>query len=133
MAKWSIVAVLMLATPAYACDWEVSKQPDPMSDKVTCTVSSEAANIAFYRYGSDRPNVATHSAYSRDGLKIRIDDRPAILMGNNAGSRQKALAALLPQIETGQRIRVSFMDYPTSQSGDAPICNLPALLRSCTE
>ncbi|MEJ1096033.1 MULTISPECIES: hypothetical protein [unclassified Pseudoxanthomonas] len=130
----ALLLLPFLSAPSFACDWQVSTQVDPMTDKVTCVVSSASAKVSFYRYGSDRPNVRTASAYVRsgDGLEIRIDENQAILMGNNAYQRQKALDELLPQLKSGKRIRTSFRDVPNHQSGDAPICNLQQLLNDCS-
>lgn len=128
----ALALVLVLSAPAYACDWKVSKRVDPMTDQVICTVSSQAAKVSFFRRGADRPNVVAGSAYSREGLTIRVDDNPAIHMGENAYDRQRALDVLLPQLEKGQRIRTQYRDYPVSQEGDAPICNLPQLLAECS-
>ena len=123
--------LLLASAPALSCDWTVTKTVDPMTDKTMCRVSSPTAKVTFYRYGTDRPNVSVASAYKRPGLQIRIDESVAISMGDNAGSRQKALDTLLPQLQGAKRIRTSFRDYPDNQAGDAPVCNLPELLASC--
>jgi hypothetical protein len=129
--RYAALALLLLAQPAIACDWTVTTSTDPMTDVVTCKVYSPTAKVQFYRDGKDRPNVAVASAYTRHGLEIRVDDNEAIWMGYDARTRQRALDRLLPQIETGKRIRVSFRDYPKSQVGDAMICDLPKLLAAC--
>jgi hypothetical protein len=130
----TLALLLALPLPAMACDWAVTKRVDPMTDMTTCTVMSPSAKVVFYREGDSRPNVIAPSAYyQRNGLRIRIDDNPAISMGSNAWDRQKALDALLPQMKTGARIRTSFLDYPSNQAGDAPLCNLQELLDSCTD
>jgi hypothetical protein len=125
------LALLLLAQPAMACDWVTSTSIDPMTDAVMCKVTSPSAKVTFYRNGSDRPNVVVASAYSEPGIQIRVDDNEAVWMGSNAYARKRALDQLLPQIESGQRIRVKFSDYPSSQHGDAPICDLPKLLADC--
>lgn len=129
--KAALLLLVLLSSPAMACDWVLTRETDPMTDAVVCRVQSESAKIEFYRNGSDRPNVRTGSAYSYEGLRIRVDDFPYIYMGENAWDRQKALDALLPQLATGQRIRVSFRDYPEPGVGDAAVCNLIQLLASC--
>ncbi|WP_324747156.1 hypothetical protein [Pseudomonas veronii] len=127
----TIVALAALAVPAFSCDWTVNKTTDPMTDAVTCWVSSASAKVSFYRHGKDRPNVYNKSAYSESWLMIRVDGNKAISMGENAYTRQKALDELLPQIRTGKRLRTTFNDYPERQDGDAQICNLPKLLDAC--
>lgn len=128
-----LLCLALLSAPAVACDWQVSKQVDPMDDAAECTVYSPSAKIAFYRHGDDRPNVKINSAYSMAAPTIRIDDNEAVYMGDNAYTRQKALDVLLPQLRAGERIRVRFDDYPDPVSGDAPVCNLPELLANCTQ
>lgn len=129
-----IVAICLL-TPglAEASDWVVTKDVDQMTDKVTCSISSDRANVTFYRYGDDRPNVSVASAYRDPYLTIRVDDNAAINMGNNAYDRQAALSELLPQLEVGKRIRVRYRDYPNWHSGDGEIGDLPQLLEQCVE
>lgn len=119
------LALLLLAFPAHACDWRItSDRIDPMTDKRECIITSPSAAISLGVL-PDRVFFLSRSAYSHlDRLKVRIDDMPALLARDN--SRE-----LISQIETGQRIRTHFLDYPYSHSGDAPICELPALIRSC--
>ena len=123
--------LLLASAPALSCDWTVTKTVDPMTDKTMCRVTSPTAKVTFYKFGTDRPNVSVASAYKRPGLQIRIDESPAVSMGDNALDRQKALDAVLPQLQGATRIRTSFRDYPDNQAGDAPVCNLPELLASC--
>ena len=123
--------LLLLSAPIFACDWQVTRRSDPMTDTVTCSVSSASAKVSFYRYGKDRPNVVVASPYRDPYLYIRIDDNKAVRMGNNAYDRQKALDELLPQLKIGQRIRTSFRDYPSNQEGDGAVCNLQQLLDAC--
>lgn len=127
----ALVLLLAVSGPAIACDWEVSKRTDSMTDATICTVSSAQAKIAFYRHGTDRPNVIATSAYPRPYITIRVDDNEAVRMGRDGWARTRALDALLPQLETGQRIRVRVQDYPEWMEGDALICDLPELLSSC--
>lgn len=133
IATMKTALVLLLAvSPAYACDWKVSKATDSMTDKTVCTVSSEAANLSFVVRGNDRPNIVVDSPFRAPWVYVRVDDAPAASMGTNAYSRDKALTALLPQLETGQRIRVRYQNHPSNTEGDAPICDLPRLLRECS-
>lgn len=125
------LTLALLPLPALACDWVAERKVDPMTDVATCSVRSPTAKVAFYRRGNNRPNVVAASAYRQYGLTIRIDNNAPIRMGDNSGARQTALDQLLPQLATGQRIRTQYRDYPANQDGDAPICNLPALLESC--
>lgn len=129
--SFAIITLTAFAAPAFSCDWRVEKTTDPMTDAVTCWVSSASAKVSFYRHGKDRPNVYNKSAYSESGLMMRVDDNKAISMGENAYTRQKALDELLPQIRIGKRVRTSFDDYPERQNGDAQICDLPKLLDAC--
>lgn len=127
------LALILVASPALACDWTKRVETDPMDDARMCWVSSEAAGLAFYRRGNDRPNVSTDSAYPRPSITVRIDDNEAVRLGNNALDRQRALDALIPQLNAGTRIRTRIEDYPTWRDGDAEVCDLPALLASCAE
>jgi hypothetical protein len=134
MKTIAAIALLSLSMPVIACDWVVTKTPDPMTDTARCLVSSASGKVSFYRYGTDRPNVMVASAYpNRQGLYVRVDDNKAIQMGDDAYFRSKALDALLPQIKTGKRLRVVFSDYPQNQTGDTQICNLVELLDACPE
>jgi hypothetical protein len=123
-----LLALLLLPFPALACDWTVRQSVDPMTDARVCWVDSRAAEISFYVRGADRPRVITGSAYSRPAVTVRIDDNPPIRMHSDVTG---ALDALLPQLQTGTRIRTLVEDYPVWREGDAAICNLPALLASC--
>ena len=129
--KW-ILLLTLVSSPALACDWVVTKKIDPMTDKQMCTVISLTGKIAFYRNGSDRPNVAVSSVYREPSLQIRVDENLAIRMGENSYDRQKALDSLLPQLQGGKRLRVSYRNYPDNKFGETEVCNLPALLDACT-
>ena len=126
----------VLAVPAQACDWKIaSDKVDPMTDERVCLIRSDAAKLAVGVRG-ESVTFVTGSAYkNRDGLTLRIDDNEAIFVGEHrrsTGSRDNARRAL-SEIRAGQRLRVSFDDYPAEQSGDAPICTLPELIRACQE
>ena len=127
------LALLLAASPAIACDWQTKVETDPMTDERVCWVSSASAEISFVVRGTDRPNISAGSAYPRPSVTVRVDDNDAVRMGNNGWTRTKALDALLPQIQTGTRIRTVVEDYPTWRNGDAPICNLPELLATCAK
>lgn len=122
------VKVLFLLASALTCDWQAGVETDPMTDTRICWVRSDAASVAFYVRGDDRPRVVAGSAYSRPAVTIRIDDNPPIRMGRDV---TRSLDALLPQIQTGTRIRTLVEDYPVWREGDAAICNLPELLAAC--
>lgn len=125
--KAFLLLMLQATATQPACDWVLSTRIDPMTDKKLCVVSSPTAKISFYKSGSDRPRPVTSSPYQKAGLNIRIDDNQAISFYDVT----RALDQLLLQLETGTRIRTSFRDYPSNQAGDAAICTLPALLKSC--
>lgn len=131
MRTWLVVVAALACGPADACDWVVTRTVDPMTDVPRCMVSSEDAQLAFYREGDGPANVVVVSAYTRTHLKIRVDDNPAIRMGDDYGTRRRGLEALMPQLATGQRIRVEFADYPRTRRGDAQVCNLMELLDAC--
>jgi hypothetical protein len=130
-------ALLLLAvSPAYACDWQViSDRKDQMTDARVCIIESKSAHLAIGVRGKT-VSFTTGSAYrSRDGLQVRIDENPAILIGERArfsDSYESGARDALAQIRSGQRLRVKYLDYPEGAvEGDAPICNLPALIDSC--
>ena len=126
------ILALVLAASNPACDWEVDKRVDPMTDAAVCIVTSPSAKIAFTKRGTDPMGVFVSSAYRRHGLTVRVDDNPAVYLGHNAyDSGPKLRRDVLPQIENGSRLRVRFTDYPHTQMGEAPICNLPQLLAEC--
>ena len=129
--------LLLLSSPAYACDWYVmSDKIDPMTDDRVCTIRSPAANLAL-SVRAGRVTFATGSAYGpRDGLSVRVDDYPQILLGERSRSTDAHgdnARMALHQIVSGSRLRVSYLDYPNNKTGDAPICTLPALLASCAQ
>lgn len=122
------------ATAGAACDWTVKKSVDPMTDKPQCMIQSVAAGIALSANG-DGVTLLTPSAYhySRDGLQVRIDEAPAIWIGDgrSTGNFKEGAREAVRQMMAGKRLRTSYRDYPSSFSGDAEICTLPALLQEC--
>lgn len=130
------LALLLLASPVYACDWKLTESVDPMNDTSSCQISSGAAGISLF-VTPQNVTFATPSAYRRSSLRVRIDDNEAITFGRHrstgayfAPDAEPAVTALR-QIMSGQRIRTVYTDYPETFEGDAPICNLPELIRSC--
>lgn len=129
----AILSLLLLATPAVACDWTLTDRVDPMTDERVCIIRSEAAKLSLAVRG-DVVTFLPLSAFSDAQLMVRVDDREAILISERsmstntyADDARRALA----EIQSGQRLRVSFRDYPNDQAGDAPICTLPSLIESC--
>lgn len=131
-----ILVAVLVASPAGACDWKIaSDEISPMDDARTCIITSRAANLAFAVRGTN-VTFLTGSAYrdGRDALQVRIDDNEAVVFtrrGYSTGNYDDAARQALAQIRTGTRLRVSYLDYPSSQQGDAPICTLPQLIDSC--
>ena len=132
-----LVGVLALATsPAMACDWKIARDEiSPMDDARTCMIYSEAANLGVSVRGQS-VTFLTGSAYrdGRDALQVRIDDNEAIRLGRRARSTSDyddGARRALSEIRGGQRLRVAYLDYPSPQQGDAPICTLPQLIDSC--
>jgi len=130
------LALILAASPAYACDWTLTESVDPMDDSRKCQISSSAAGISLF-VTPDHVTFGTPSAYRRESLRVRIDDNEAITFGRHrstgayfAPDAEPAVTAL-SQIMSGQRIRTVYTDYPKTFEGDAPICNLPELIRSC--
>jgi hypothetical protein len=128
--------LLLVVSPAYACDWQViSDRKDSMTDQRVCVIQSKSAHLAIGVRGQT-VSFVTGSAYrSRDGLQVRIDENAPILIGERArftDSFESDARDALAQIRAGQRLRVKYLDYPAGAvEGDAPICNLPALIDSC--
>lgn len=129
-AMKAALALLLCASPAIACDWTITKKPNPMTDATFCMVTSMSGKIAFYRNGTDAPKPISGSAYSRAGIYLRVDDREAIYIGPHGGGTENA--QLLSQLKTGKRLRVRYDDYPHTANGDTEVCNLIELLDSCT-
>lgn len=130
-------ALALLSLPASACDWQVTEMVSPMNDGRACHIRSDAANLSLFVYPT-HITFGTGSAYrNRSTLHVRIDDNPAIVFGRNRSTSShfppdsQAGRDVIEQIQTGQRIRVSFSDYPEHGTGDAAICNLPELIRAC--
>jgi len=125
--------LLLIAQPAMACDWRVTESVDPMTDSKKCLIYSPTAKLGI-GVANGSVTFAAPSAYHHDGLEVRVDDLPSILLDRDErttaayGSDARDLLAL---ILTGQRIRTQYLSYPASVSGDAPICTLPALIESC--
>ena len=136
LALATLLSVSFVAD-AQECDWQVSRKVDPMTDKEQCLISSSSAGIALF---SDKDSISfvTGSAYSRhgasDGLRVRIDENAAISIsprGRSTSNFEEDARNALREILTGTRLRTSYLDYPSSKSGDAPICTLPKLLADC--
>ena len=132
-----LAAGLALATsPAMACDWQIARDEiSPMDDARTCMIYSEAANLGVSVRGQN-VTFLTGSAYrdGRDALQVRIDENEAIGLGRrdrSTGSYEDGARRALAEIRSGQRLRVSYLDYPSARQGDAPICTLPQLIDSC--
>lgn len=132
------LALLLLASPAYACDWAVTESVDPMTDGKSCTISSASAKLTLHVY-PEHIVFGSSSVYGQrgDSLQVRIDDNKAVVFGRSrstfssfAPDSEPARTAI-EQIRTGERIRVSYLDYPASQAGEAAICNLPELIAAC--
>lgn len=135
-APMKVAMLLFLAaSPALSCDWTIiSDRTDPMTDQRVCLIQSPSAKIAIGVRGQEITLVTTSAYSARDGLQIRVDDGPPILITRKGRSTQafvpdtrNAIAA----IKAGSRIRTSYRDYPHNKEGDAPICSLPSLIQSC--
>lgn len=129
--------LLLLAAPAYACDWVSAESVDPMTDVKSCHIRSASAQLSVFVYPGHIV-FGTSSAYrnGRDALRVRIDDNEPLSLGRGSTYSffppdSEGARSALDQIQTGQRIRVSFLDYPRSQNGEAAICNLAELIRAC--
>jgi len=121
------LALLLVASPAFASGWIVTKKPDPMTDATRCMVTSPDGKLAFYRNGDDPPHVVTGSAYSSAGVYVRVDDREAIYIDRDPADT----ARLMDQLKTGQRLRFRYRDYPHTVEGEAPVGDLLSLLDDC--
>lgn len=129
------LALLLLASPAIACDWTVSEQIDPMTDAKVCTISSPSAKLGIRVKGS-AVSFASPSRYRYDYLTVRVDDNPAILLserGRSTEAFEDDARRLLGQIRSGQRIRVQYRDIDGTVNGDGEVCALPALIDACAE
>lgn len=132
----SFLSISFLAD-AQECDWQVRRKVDPMTDKERCLIYSSNADIALFVDG-ESISFVTGSAYSRhggsDGLQVRIDEKAAISIsprGHSTGNFEEDARNALRDILAGTRLRTSYLDYPSSKSGDAQICTLPKLLADC--
>lgn len=132
------LVLLLAASPAVACDWQVTESVDPMTDGKSCTISSASAKLTLHVYPKHIV-FGSSSVYGQrgDSLQVRIDDNKAIVFGRSrstlssfAPDSEPARTAI-DQIRTGQRIRTSYLDYPENQTGDGAICNLPQLIDAC--
>lgn len=104
-----------------------------MTDAPHCLIHSPSAHLGIGVHGR-AVTFVSGSPYYRDFLTVRVDDRPAIaLTRDNASTSafQGYARDLLTQILTGSRIRVQFRDEDGEVNGDAPICDLPQIIRSC--
>lgn len=127
------LALMLMLVASPTGDWTVARSVDPMTDKPRCLISSPSAKVAL-AVNPDRVMFVTRSAYTRDSLTIRVDDEEAITLdirGRSTDAFKDDARRVLEQISQGKRIRVSFRDYPYSQTGDAPVADLPALIASC--
>lgn len=114
------------------CDWAVEKKADAMTDIDRCIINSPSAKIAL-AVDKQRVIFLTGSPYRNDSLQIRVDDSPALYLGDihsTEAFKDRARVAVR-QIMQGSRIRTRYSDYPVGKDGDAPICNLPQLIRDC--
>jgi hypothetical protein len=126
----SALLALALAT---TCDWKVIRETDPMTDKARCTIHSERARL-YVGVHDGTVRLSTGSPYRLDYLTIRVDDREPITLSyadKVQGSQGGPVKTVLDQILEGVRIRVSYKGARGFVNGDAPICNLPELIRSC--
>lgn len=133
--KYALV-LLLTVSPAYACDWVIaSDRVDPMSDQRTCLVASPSAKMALSVSGS-RITFLSPSPYGiHDGLTVRVDDNEPIMLlekSRHTEAYEDEPRTLFWQLLSGQRVRTRYRDFPApAAEGDAPICNLMELVRSC--
>ena len=134
-AMKAAIMLFLIASPAMACDWHISTDRiDPMTDARMCIVRSDSAKLGIAVY-PDHVTFLSGSAYRyHDGLSIRVDDAEPVSLPDDGRSTNAFVddaRTAYGQILAGKRIRTRFRDYPNFQEGDAPICDLPALIRSC--
>ena len=127
-AMKAALALLLLVSPAYACDWVVTKKVNPMTDATMCMVTTKDGGFAMYRMGTDPAKVAHGSRYSTAGTYVRVDDLPAIYI-----SRRDDASKLLEQLKTGKRLRYQYRSYPNQVEGETEVCNLLELLAACPQ
>jgi hypothetical protein len=126
----SALLALVLAAP---CDWTVSRGTDPLTDKARCTIHSDRARL-YVDVHDGTVRLSTGSPYRLDYLTVRVDDREPITptyADKVQGSQGGPVKTVLDQILEGTRIRVSYKGARGFVNGDAPICTLPELIRSC--
>lgn len=134
LSAFAAVALAAGMAGAAECDWKVvSDTVDPINDQRVCIIRSDAAGIALAAR-DDGITFLTGSAYSRDYLELRVDENPSIRLGDSRSTKSYGDHArrAVTEIRKGQRLRTSYRDYPSDKAGDAPICNLPALLDACS-
>lgn len=133
MSRWLLALLAFAGTADAACDWKVERKVDPMTDQQACMIVSQQAGIGV-RADSNGVGFWTPSAYTREGLTLRIDSNPAIYLGAKERTTYAfgdAARVAVRQILQGTRLRTSYRDYPHSFDGEAEICTLPALIREC--
>lgn len=131
------LALLFAASPAYACDWQVSRSVDPMTDVSRCTITSPTSQLGVGVRGSAVMFVIGGKLPS-DSFKVRVDDRPAHLITRKGVSTQAFepdARNLLSDLQTGTTVRTQHTRWPELDqvNSEAPICNLPELIASCQE
>jgi hypothetical protein len=133
--KTTALALLLVASPAYACDWQVSRSVDPMTDQAKCLITSPTSQLGVGTRGSDVMFVIG-GKLPHDPFKVRVDDHPAHFITRKGVSTQAFepdARDLLADLATGTVVRTQHTRWPdrTEVNSEAPICNLPALIRSC--
>lgn len=129
------LALLLLAQPAMACDWNVAERIDPMTDQKVCTITSPTVKLGVGVRGGAVTFVSS-SKYRYDYLTVRVDDLPAVQLPQRTRSTANydpAARDLLAQIRAGRRIRVQYRDVDGTVEGDGQVCNLPALIDACAK
>lgn len=132
-----LIPILLLAVsgPAFACDWQVKRTVDPMTDEAKCLITSPTSKLAVGTRGNDVTFVIG-GRMPRDSFMVRVDDRPALLMtdrGLSTGAFEDDARRLLAELQTGTVVRTQHTRWPDRQqvNSEAPICTLPALIQSC--
>lgn len=130
------IACLLLALPlaANACDWTVKRTVDPMTSQAKCLLMSPSAHIGVAVQDGAILFVSPSNRGAYDGLRMRVDENPAILLAEDARSTHAVhddARRVWAQIQSGKRLRVDFQTYRGTVSGDAEICTLPDLVASC--
>ena len=128
------LALLLIASPAMACDWKVSERVDPMTDGKVCTITSPSAHLGIGVRGDVVTFVSSGYRYGYDYLTLRVDDHKAIQLGKRARSTnayESEARDALALIRSGQRMRVQFRTHNGTVNGEAASCNLSALSDAC--